>query len=325
MTETSFPLVDADLEDDFWAQTVGAAGNGILDDWGNPYAMTVNTNDTVTIKPSTTTGVARAVVNGFGHRIDAPQTLPVPGVTSATSYHVGLLYDPANAANPVILTVLKNLSLPLPSGQVFVTLHQFQRAAGQTLAAATRYSPLTKVRQTVTVDTAAALQAMNPRLFLRGTTAYCFSTDATYVAGGTATAPEWVAGSAADVLYAGLPSKTVAVNPGDVKTLATTTLKLDAAQVVEISFTSLTQVPATASQRVNWAGNLAVRTGGSRVGTTRRVGNLNAYGNAPVPADRRVRIALDAGSYSIDAQLSVDPGSSGAAYVNNPQLDIWAG
>src|SRR5438132_726924 len=107
MTESSFPLVDKKMSDAIWAQSVGAVGNGILDDWGSPYAVIVNTNDTITIRPSTTSGVARAVVNGFGHQIDADVNLPIPAVTTPTLYQVGLLYDPQNSALPVKIVVLK--------------------------------------------------------------------------------------------------------------------------------------------------------------------------------------------------------------------------
>ncbi|MBF4613742.1 hypothetical protein [Curtobacterium sp. VKM Ac-1376] len=191
MAETSGPIVGADLTDGVWAQTVGAVGNGILDDWGNPYAITVNTNDTVTVRKSTVSGYARAVVNGFGHQIDADVTLPVPAVTSSTKYYVGLLYSPSNPAQPVKLVVLKGATVPLDAGQEFLTLHQFTRSAGQTLAAATLYSPLPKIRPSVQVETREALLQMSPLLFLRGTEAYCIDVDFAYRSTGTAASPLW--------------------------------------------------------------------------------------------------------------------------------------
>lgn len=326
MTESSFPLVGFKMSDAIWAQSVGAVGNGILDDWGNPYAVTVNTNDTVTIRPSTVSGFARAVVNGFGHQLDAPATIVVP--SSAAKQYVGLLYDRANAASPVTLKVLTGPTVPLTSGQEFLTLHQFDRVAGQPLSAAKRYSPLPRIRPSVTVDTASSLEApgMSPLLFLRGTEAYCFGTSARYVASGTAAAPVWDAATPSSPLYQGGPSATVGTTPGKTSTLAKlAALTVDATQVVEISFTSLTQVAASASQRVNWAGNLGILVDGSRVGGTRRVGNLNAYGNAPVPADRRVRVELAAGTHTVEVQLSLDSPSGGGTYVNNPQIDVWPG
>lgn len=326
MTETSFPIVDQRLSDSAWAQAVGAVGNGILDDWGSPYAVTVNTNDTVTIRTSTVTGFARAVVNGFGHQIDAAVTVAVPGSGSAVRQHVGLLYDPTNAAAPVTLKVLAGTTVPLTAGQEFLPLHVFDRAAGQSLSAAKRSSPLPRIRPCIAVDSAAGLQAMSPRLFLRGTEAVSLATGARYVASGSASSPEWDAGAPSNPLYSGGPSGTVGTSPGKTSTLAKlTTISVDATQVVEISFTSATQVAASASQRVNWAGNLSILVDGTRVGGYRRVGNLNAYGNGPVPADRRVRVELSAGTHVVEVQLSIDSASGGGPYVNNPQIDVWPG
>lgn len=200
MTESSFPIVDQKLTDGAWAQTVGAVGNGILDDWGNPYAMTVNTNDTVTIRRSTVSGYARAVVNGFGHQIDANVNLTVPAVTSTTIYYIGLLYSPSNAAQPVKLTVLKGNTVPLETGQEFLTLHQFTRGAGQTLAASTLYSPLPSVRPSIHVTSRAALLQMSPLLFLRGTEAYCMDVDFAYRAAGTFAASQWRRAQSIDAL-----------------------------------------------------------------------------------------------------------------------------
>jgi hypothetical protein len=211
MTESSFPIVDQKLTDGAWGQTVGAVGNGILDDWGDPYRITVNTNDTVTIRRSTVSGFARAVVNGYGHQMDADITLTVPAVTSNTIYYVGLLYNPAvrkasdpafNAAVdlPVKLVVLKGSTVPLSTGQEFLTLHQFTRGAGQTLAASTLYSPLPSIRPSFEVKSRAALLQMSPLLFLRGTEAYCVDVDFAYRAAGTFAASQWRRAQSIDAL-----------------------------------------------------------------------------------------------------------------------------
>lgn len=194
MTESAFPIVGQDLTDAAWGQTVGATSNGILDDWGNPYAMVVNTNDTVTIKPSTTTGFARAVVNGFGHQIDANVSLTIPAVTSSTRYYVGLLYNPSNTALPVKLVVLKGATVPLSSGQAFLPLYIFVRGSGQTLAAATLYSPKPRVQPRMIVASADDLQQMDPTLFLYGTEILATGTLRTYRASGSLANPTWTAG-----------------------------------------------------------------------------------------------------------------------------------
>jgi hypothetical protein len=194
MAETSFPIVGADLTDDAWAATVGAVGNGVLDDWGSPYAMTVNTDDTVTILPSST-GYARAVVNGFGHQLDAGKTVSVPAVATTTTYQIGLLYDPTNAALPVSIVVLKGANPALTTGQEFLPLHVFVRASGQTLSAASKYSPIPRIRPQLLVSSTNALRTMWPKLFLFGTEVLCTDTNVTYRAAGTSAAPQWVADS----------------------------------------------------------------------------------------------------------------------------------
>jgi len=194
MAETSFPLVSADLTDDAWAQTVGASGSGVLDDWGGPYGITVNANDTVTVKPSSN-GDARAVVNGFGHRMDAPKTLTLPAVASTTNYHVGLLYDPKNSASPVTLVVLKGTTVPLGDGQEFLPLYLFVRSSGQTLSGAKVYRLLPRIQPQLYSASEEALLKTSPLLFLYGTTVQCTDTNRSFRAGGSSASPSWVAGS----------------------------------------------------------------------------------------------------------------------------------
>jgi len=189
MTQTAFPIVGADLTDTQWSQVVGATGNGILDDFGNPYSVTVNTNDTVTVRPSTRSGVAKAIVSGFGHRMDAPENIAVP--TGANTYHVGLLYDPA-ATLIVQLAVLPGVTPQLTAGQDFMPIVIFERTAGQTLLAAKSYLVRPKITPTIDVPFEASLLKTSPLLFLYGTIAHTGDTDVTYRAGGTLTAPKWV-------------------------------------------------------------------------------------------------------------------------------------
>lgn len=192
MAESSFPLVGADLTADAWAQTVGTSGSGVLDDWGNPYAIVLNINDTVTIKPSTR-GPARAVVNGFGHQLDVPKTLNVPAVTTTTTYSIGLLYDPQNETMPVLLTVRTGTS-QLGTGQVFFPLHTIIRGAGQTLAAATLLTLLAAIQPHLVSASKAAVLGTSPFLFLRGTTIECTDVGQSFRASGTAATPTWDAG-----------------------------------------------------------------------------------------------------------------------------------
>lgn len=195
MAETSFPLTGADLKDDQWAQTVGASGSGVLDDWGNPYALVVNSNDTVTIRPSTS-GTARAIVNGFGHRLDSTKALSLPAVSTTTQYNIGLLYDPANSAQPVTLVVLVGTTVPLKDGQVFCPLYIVTRSAGQTLAAAKLLKVCPRIQPQLLVASSEALLATNPTLFLYGTEVECTDVGRSYRAAGSSASPRWEPNSA---------------------------------------------------------------------------------------------------------------------------------
>jgi hypothetical protein len=213
MTEYSQPLVGVDLEDDYWSQAVGASGNGILEDWGNPYAITVNTNDTVTIKVSSVGGDARAVVAGFAHRMDANQVLSVPAVSTTTTYWIGLLYDPASTTIPVMLKVLTGATLTLAAGQQFLPIHQIVRTSGQALLSATLLQMRPRIAPTITAPQAAGLLATSPRSFLYGTTVYCVDTARTYRALGTASTPSWAPVKDAIVAEDGTPLAGKSVMP----------------------------------------------------------------------------------------------------------------
>lgn len=189
MTESSFPIVNADFTDSQWSQIVGSRGSGILDDWGNPYGLTIGTDDTITIGVSTRSGVARAVVGGFGHQMDAAVKLPVP--TGANDYHVGLLYAPT-ATPTVRLVVLAGTSPAVPAGGAYSPMYKIRRAAGQTLATAAVFRMRVRIQPRISVETTAGLLEVSPLLYLAGTTAYCQDTDRVLRAGGTVAAPVWV-------------------------------------------------------------------------------------------------------------------------------------
>lgn len=191
MTESSFPLVGADFTSDQWSQTVAGLGNGVLDDWGSPYAITLHTNDTATIAVSTVSGIARAVVAGFGHRLTAAVTVSIPAVSSTTTYSIGLLYDPAQAATPVLLTVLTG-TVSLTTGQVWLPLHVIVRQATQALTAAALSSPLLTVQPRAAVASQAALLQQSPQTYLAGTTVFCKDTGNTYRADLVGSTPTWV-------------------------------------------------------------------------------------------------------------------------------------
>jgi hypothetical protein len=189
MTESSFPIVNADFTDSQWSQIVGSRGSGILDDWGNPYGLTIGTDDTITIGISTRSGVARAVVGGFGHQMDAAVKLSVP--TGANDYHVGLLYAPTGTPT-VRLVVLAGSTPTVPAGGAYSPMYKIRRAAGQTLATAAVFRMRTRVQPRISVETQAGLLEVSPLLYLAGTLAYAQDTDRLLRAGGTVATPLWV-------------------------------------------------------------------------------------------------------------------------------------
>lgn len=191
MTETSFPIVGSDFTSDEWSQALTGLGNGVLDDWGNPYAITLNTNDTATIAVSTVTGVAHAVVAGFGHRLTAAVTLSIPAVASTTTYNIGLLYDPAKTTTPVLLTVVSG-AVTLTTGQVWLPLHVIVRQPSQALTSAVLTTPMLKMQPRASVGSEAALLAQNPQTYLQGTTVYCKDTTNKYRADLVGSTPTWV-------------------------------------------------------------------------------------------------------------------------------------
>lgn len=140
MAEASFPIVEEPLSADQWRSVTLGIGNGILDEGGFPYRLKNLSN-------STNTGVLQAasrqdgstfsaaVLNGFYHRLDEDLTLEFPAVTSATTYHLVLQFDPTRTAMPVQVRVLTELDKT--GGKNYLPLYELRREANQLLTDAT--------------------------------------------------------------------------------------------------------------------------------------------------------------------------------------------
>ena len=99
--EFSYPVVHQPMDDEMWQQVTLGIGDGILDDDGGPYYASVSdTTDTITIRPSSESNRGRAILKGFYHELRQPITLSLPPVSTATVYHVGLVYDPLRHKEP---------------------------------------------------------------------------------------------------------------------------------------------------------------------------------------------------------------------------------
>lgn len=147
MTETSFPVVNKPLSDGQWKTIALGIGQGIIDRGGYPYRIgsRSDTADTVTIDVDRVTKKNEAILDGFAHQIDAPKVLRVPAVSKATTYEVGLVYDPAKAeteAGPITLTVWTAPG-DYTVGKSRLVLYRIERQPSQVLTQArfTEYRP----------------------------------------------------------------------------------------------------------------------------------------------------------------------------------------
>src|SRR5699024_9148291 len=151
MTETSFPVVEEPLTADQWSAVTLGIGSGILDTGGGPYFLAnfSNVSNTVDVTVSQD-GYAQAIVAGFYHKMDADVTLSIPAVSSPTTYHIALQYDPLRAARPVQLGAFTGLDRT--QGKQYVVLHEIDREPDQLLTEATRRWVRPRVVPTIMVS-----------------------------------------------------------------------------------------------------------------------------------------------------------------------------
>lgn len=150
--EFSYPVVGQPMTDDMWGWVTKGIGDGVLDMGGGPFVLSArdNTTDTVTLKTSTLTKTANAIVNGFYYQMSKDKTISLPAVNATTTYHVCLTYDPVGLdqkSGPVTMQVYAGTP-PLTQGKRHVILHKITRKPNQLLSDATmekvrpRISPL---------------------------------------------------------------------------------------------------------------------------------------------------------------------------------------
>jgi hypothetical protein len=167
MAEQSFPVIEQPLTDDQWKSVTLGIGDGILDEGGNPYRVTLsNTGDNVTVEVDTLKGFNHAILRGFYHKMDDPVTLQVPAVTSDTTYYVGLQYDPTREI-PVKLGVWTNLDYT--SNKYYLLIAEIVRRPNQLLTDANLTMRRPKITPTIQVDREVDLP--DPNKLLWGTRA----------------------------------------------------------------------------------------------------------------------------------------------------------
>lgn len=169
MTEESFPVIEKPLSAEQWQSVTLGIGSGVLHEGGFPYNLTniSNQDNTVQVTVSSTQGYAHAIVHGFYHKIDAPVTLSVPAVSSATTYYIALQYDPLREELPVKLDAYT--SLDRSQGKQYVILHEIDRQPNQLLTDAVRRFVRPRVAPTIIVSRPRELP--DPSTVLWGTTA----------------------------------------------------------------------------------------------------------------------------------------------------------
>lgn len=157
MAEESFPIVDQPMSAEQWKSVTLGIGNGVLDEGGFPYNLTgfSNATNTATLKVSTTTGEAAAIVAGHYHKMDADMQLSFPAVASRATYYVMLQYDPLDAALPVKVVV--STSAESSQGKVNLHLWNVTRNANELLTDATVRNIRPRVSTTATYASASDL------------------------------------------------------------------------------------------------------------------------------------------------------------------------
>lgn len=136
MAEQSYPIVEQPMSADQWKSVTLGIGDGILDEGGFPYRLknlSNATNTGVLQAASRTDGetYSSAILNGFYHRLEEDLELEFPAVTSRTTYHVTLQYDPSRTDMPVQAKVVT--SLDYSQGKNYLTLYTVTRGPNQLL------------------------------------------------------------------------------------------------------------------------------------------------------------------------------------------------
>ena len=136
MAEQSYPIVEQPMSADQWKSVTLGIGDGILDEGGFPYRLknlSNATNTGVLQAASRKDGEAysSAILNGFYHRLEEDLELEFPAVTSRTTYHVTLQYDPSRTDMPVQAKVVT--SLDYSQGKNYLTLYTVTRGPDQLL------------------------------------------------------------------------------------------------------------------------------------------------------------------------------------------------
>ena len=145
----SYPVASQGITQEQFRTMMRAAGSGTFvqhDDTGAQvsYRLTghgtdseTNQRNTLILKPATTTGRAETVYHGFFHVLTEAMELPFPAVTSGTTYHVCVTYDPRLFKTTPLKIEVYPGTPPTTNGRDSIVLFKVHREPNQLLSQAT--------------------------------------------------------------------------------------------------------------------------------------------------------------------------------------------
>lgn len=122
---------DTNINGGQWARLLRFAGTGA----SSGYVLTLSA-----VADTATLSTGWGIWNGYTCEITATHTISLPAVTSAKTYSIGVLFDPANfstPAGPLTVAVFDKASITIPSGGGFWTLYEIDRLPSTVLTAST--------------------------------------------------------------------------------------------------------------------------------------------------------------------------------------------
>lgn len=149
-TEYSYPVANQGITQDQFRNMMRGLGKGTItqhtsDTAQNSYRLVdhgsdaeTNQRNTLILRPATNTGQAETASNGFFHVLTDDTELPFPAVTSSTTYHVTVTYDPRLFKTTPLKIEVYPGTPPTTYGRDHIVLFKVHREPNQLLSQATR-------------------------------------------------------------------------------------------------------------------------------------------------------------------------------------------
>ena len=148
--EYSYPVSNQGITQDQFRNMMRGLGKGTItqhtsDTAQNSYRLVdhgsdaeTNQRNTLILRPATNTGQAETASNGFFHVLTDDMELPFPSVTSSTTYHVTVTYDPRLFKTTPLKIEVYPGPPPTTYGLDHIVLFKVRREPNQLLSQATR-------------------------------------------------------------------------------------------------------------------------------------------------------------------------------------------